>query len=127
MTHALSPEILEALERGFAEFNSGKFFECHDTLEDAWSGTRGPARDFLQGLIQISVAFYHLGNGNLTGGQSQLEKALKNLSHYGERYAGMDLAGLRCEVQSWLHKIRSGQELRCDVAELPKFRWEKTS
>lgn len=123
----LDQETVAIIKRGFAEFNSGKFFECHDTLEDFWRDIRGPSRDFFQGLIQISVAFYHLRNGNLAGGQSQLEKALKNLSNYGESYAGMDLAGLCRELQLWLHKIHSGQELRCDVADLPKFRCEKPS
>ncbi len=118
---ALDPQSVAAIERGFAEFNSGKFFECHDTLEDVWRETRGPSRDFLQGLIQIAVAFYHLQNGNLIGGRSQLEKALENLSGYGETYAGMDLARLRCEVQSWLNKIRDGQDLHCSIADLPKF------
>jgi predicted metal-dependent hydrolase len=119
----LDPETVPVIEKGFAEFNAGKFFECHDTLEDVWREQRGPSRDFLQGLIQISVAFYHLQNGNLVGGQSQLEKALENLSGYGESYAGMDLANLRDELQSWLDKIRNRQDLHCAVSELPKFHW----
>jgi len=121
----LDEETLATIERGFAEFNSGKFFECHDTLEDVWRGIRGPSRDFFQGLIQISVAFYHLRNGNLTGSRSQLEKALENLSDYGDSYAGMDLAILRREVQSWLDKVVSGQDLRCSVSALPKFGFQK--
>ena len=121
----LDQETIAIIEKGFAEFNSGKFFECHDTLEDVWRGIRGPSRDFFQGLIQISVAFYHLRNGNLTGGRSQLEKALENLSDYGDNYAGMDLAVLRREVQSWLDKVRSGQNLRCSVADLPKLSFQK--
>ena len=31
-------------------------------------GDPRPARDFFQGLIQVSVAYYHLGNGNAGGG-----------------------------------------------------------
>jgi len=122
---SLDQETFAAIERGFAEFNSGKFFECHDTLEDVWRGIRGPSRNFFQGLIQISVAFYHINNGNLTGGRSQFEKALANLSDYGDSYAGMDLAALRGEVQSWLNRVVSGQDLRCNVADLPKFRFQK--
>lgn len=121
----LDQETIAIIEKGFAEFNSGKFFECHDTLEDVWRGIRGPSRNFFQGLIQISVAFYHLRNGNLVGGRSQLEKALENLSNYGDSYAGMDLALLRREVQSWLEKIRGGQELRCNVSALPKLSFQK--
>lgn len=120
----LDTETLKMIDRGFAEFNSGKFFECHDTLEEVWQRTRGPARDFFQGLIQISVGFYHLRNGNLAGAHSQLEKALKNLSQYGESYAGMDLASLCSEVQSWLSKISSGRDLGCTVANFPQFQFK---
>ena len=117
----LDPESMSALRKGAAEFNCGKFFECHDTLEEVWRGTRGPARDFLQGLIQISVGFYHLGNGNCAGGESQLSKGLKNLESYGTSYAGVDLADLRRQVESWLGKIRRGGSLQATPADLPKF------
>ena len=41
-------------ERGVDEFNRGFYFECHDTLEDLWSGLRGPVRDFFQGLSALA-------------------------------------------------------------------------
>jgi len=117
----LDPESVSALRKGAAEFNCGKFFECHDTLEEIWRGTRGPARDFLQGLIQISVGFYHLRNGNGAGAESQLSKGLRNLESYGHAYAGVDLADLRCQVESWLGRIRHGGNLQATAADPPKF------
>ncbi len=119
----LEPEVVEQIRKGVEEFNSGKFFECHDTLEDVWQGIRGPAREFFQGLIQISVGFYHLRNGNLTGGESQLDKGLKNLERYGDAYSGVDLAALRREVRAWLEKVRRGEKLQGTLADLPKFRF----
>ena len=77
------------------EFNRGFYFECHDTIEDLWSGLRGPSRDFFQGLIQVSVAFYHLGNGNLAGADSMARRALKRFERYPDRYFGFDLAAQR--------------------------------
>ena len=114
---------MRELLRGAEQFNSGQFFECHDTLEELWQGMRGPARNFLQGLIQISVGFYHLGNGNLRGGESQLDKGMKNLSEYGDCYLRLDLASLRREVQIWLEKVRGGEKLGGTVADLPKYRF----
>ncbi len=121
----LDPVEIRQFRQAIEEFNSGKFFECHDTLEEIWQGIRGPARDFFQGLIQVSVGFYHLRNGNLRGGESQLEKALKNLDAYGDRYGGIELARLRGEVQRWLKKIRQGENLQAAVADLPKYRYEQ--
>jgi predicted metal-dependent hydrolase len=114
----LNPEDARAFRQGIREFNSGRFFECHDTLEEIWRGTRGPARDFFQGLIQVAVGFYHLGNANTTGSRSQLEKALSKLAPYQEVYLGVDLGALRAVVREWIQKIDSGDPL---PAEPPKI------
>jgi hypothetical protein len=95
-------------DRGVDEFNRGFYFECHDTLEDLWAGLRGPSRDFFQGLIQVSVAFYHLGNGNLAGAESMARRALKRFERYPDRYFGFDLSAQRDELQRWLERIGGG-------------------
>jgi predicted metal-dependent hydrolase len=114
-----------ALEKGVAEFNAGFFFECHDTLEDMWSGIRGPSRDFFQGLIQVSVAFYHLTSGNLAGAESMLGRALKRLEGYPDRYLGFDLAAHRRELTTWLGRIRASDVGGADVGPLPTWEFER--
>ena len=118
---SLDQTSVREMEKAALEFNSGKFFECHDTLEEVWQGIRGPARDFFQGLIQISVGFYHLRNGNRQGGESQLDKGLTKLENYGDSYAGMELANLRTGVRRWLEKVRTGEKLDATLADLPKY------
>jgi predicted metal-dependent hydrolase len=100
----------DALARGVAQFNDGLFFECHDTLEEVWSGVRGPSRDFFQGLIQVAVAFYHLGNGNRPGATTLLRRSLARLERYPPRYAGIELAPLRAAVAAWLAGLESGEQ-----------------
>jgi predicted metal-dependent hydrolase len=107
---ALSPDERAAFARGVREFNDGFFFECHDTLEDLWSGLRGPARDFLQGLIQVSVAFYHLSGGNRPGAESMLERALRRLRKYPPAYGGLELEPHRAELRHCLARLRAGEE-----------------
>jgi hypothetical protein len=119
----LDSETLLAIRKGAEEFNSGKFFECHDTLEEIWQGHRGPARDFFQGLIQLAVGFYHMSNGNLIGAESQISKGLEKLEIYGDSYACMELARLRSEAGGWLERIRRGDKLKGGVSDLPKFRF----
>ena len=84
----LSAEDRAAVAAGIAQFNDGLFFECHDTLEEVWSGIRGPSRDFLQGLIQVAVGFYHLGNGNRPGATTLLRRALLRLAQGGPAHRG---------------------------------------
>jgi predicted metal-dependent hydrolase len=102
---ALTPEERAAFEKGVGEFNTGFYFECHDTLEDMWTGLRGPSRDFFQALIQVSVAFYHLTGGNAAGAESMLRRALKRFERYPARYFGFDLAAHRAELEGWLGRI----------------------
>jgi predicted metal-dependent hydrolase len=104
---ALPEEERNAFERGVAQFNDGLFFECHDTLEEVWSGVRGPSRDFFQGLIQVAVGFYHLGNGNRPGATTLLRRSLARLERYPPRYAGVELAPLRDALAGWLAGLES--------------------
>jgi predicted metal-dependent hydrolase len=82
---------------------------------------RGASRDFFQGLIQIAVGFYHLGNGNLAGGRSQLEKGLRRLQPYPDRYMNVDLSRLRLQAGEWLDRVRAGKEIRGHIRDLPKI------
>lgn len=109
-----------ALEKGVREFNDGFYFECHDTLEEMWSGLRGPARDFFQGLIQVSVAFYHLGNGNLAGAQSLLGRALARLARYPDHYFGFDVARHRAELSDWRARVAAADAVALAG---PRPRW----
>lgn len=102
----LDPEASASLSRAVEEFNAGRYFECHDTLEETWSGLRGPGRAFFQGLIQVAVGLYHLEAGNLRGGQSQLDKAVANLAGFGDVFLGVDLGALRDRIG----EIRAGLE-----------------
>jgi len=117
----LTAQERDAFDRGVAEFNAGYYFECHDTLEDMWTGIRGPSRDFFQGLIQVSVAFYHLTGGNLPGAESMLRRALRRFARYPDRYFGFDLAAHREELQGWLDRIVSARVDGLTVADLPKW------
>jgi uncharacterized protein len=105
---ALPDAERDAFARGVAQFNDGLFFECHDTLEEIWSGVRGPSRDFFQGLIQVAVGFYHLGNGNRPGAITLLRRSLAHLGRYPAAYAGVDLAPLRDAVAECLASLESG-------------------
>ena len=122
----LAEEDRSALRRGTSEFNRGYFFECHDTLEEAWSGIRGDARDFFQGLIQVSVGLYHWRNGNAGGAVTMLDRGLKRLSPYGASYCGMELETLRREVAAARVRIVAGEGFPEDYSGLPRYRLEES-
>jgi predicted metal-dependent hydrolase len=90
-----------------------------------WAGLRGPARDFFQGLIQVSVAFYHLSRGNLAGADSMLTRALKRFEKYPARYFGFDLGAHRAELVRWRDSIRQGGLDARPLEALPKWSFER--
>jgi predicted metal-dependent hydrolase len=89
-----------------------------------WAGIRGDSREFFQGLIQVSVAFYHLTGGNLPGAESMLRRALKRFERYPDRYFGFDLGEHRLLLGRWLERTASGAATIGLGDELPKWRFD---
>jgi predicted metal-dependent hydrolase len=109
----LTSDQRRALARGVAEFNRGRYFECHETLEEMWLRLRGPHRDFFQGLIQVSVGFLHLERGNRAGALRTFTRAMARFRRYPARYCGFDLAAERALLQNLLAMLAD------DEAEAP--------
>jgi len=115
----------EQFQRGIEDFNRGCFFECHDTLEDLWHGTRGVDRLFLQGLIQVSVGFYHFLNRNYKGATSQFTRGIDKLDRYRPAHRGIELDEFTKEVLRWLvlaERGLRGEQLEIDATRIPKLR-----
>jgi hypothetical protein len=91
----------DALNEGVRLFNTQKYFEAHEALEVVWLCARGDEKTFLHGLIQIAAAFHHHARGNSAGFRSLLEKGWKKLETSGARREGIDVAGLRKQLQHW--------------------------
>jgi predicted metal-dependent hydrolase len=92
----------EQFAHGVDLFNRKEFFDCHDEWEELWQEERSERRLFLQGMIQAAVGSYHLTNGNTTGAISQYTKSLDKLRQYAPDYFGINLEGLRTELERCL-------------------------
>lgn len=77
--------------RGVEQFNSQQFYACHDTLEALWMDATEPQKTFYQGILQIAVALYHLGNSNWRGAVILLGEGINKLQRYPPTYAGIDV------------------------------------
>lgn len=102
----MATELAEAI----ALFNNGEFYACHDALEAIWVEAPVDEKKFYQGLLQIAVAFYHLGNKNLRGATVLLGEGRFRLLPYEPTYcpdgqdlpAAVDVQKLRLETQTFL-------------------------
>lgn len=91
-TAPLSPSHRKLLRRGIACFNREEFFECHEILEEAWREASFCHKKFLQGLIQIAVAFHHLRKNNIAGTKRLLSEGLAKLIPFAPRYEGVNIS-----------------------------------
>ncbi len=87
MSEIIPPEFWQGVEL----FNTGQFYACHDTLEALWMESVEPDKSFYQGILQISVALYHLGNGNLKGAIILLGEGSNRLARYPSIYSQVDV------------------------------------
>jgi uncharacterized protein len=99
----------EAYKRGLELFNRGEFFDAHEVLEDVWRAAPPAEKKFLQGLIQVAVGLHHHSRGNVVGARSLLARAHRNLSAYPAHHGGIDLAGLRAQVEQWVAALEDGR------------------
>lgn len=91
--------------KGVAHFNKEEFFEAHEAWEDLWHATQGEARNFLQGLIQVTSSLHHLQIGNMRGARLLHDSGSELLSPYGDFYMGLDLKKLREDFDGALRGI----------------------
>lgn len=107
------PELQKAIE----EFNSGEWFECHETLEELWVGEKGELRDFYQGLLQIAVALYHWRNGNFKGAVGLLQRGSDCLRRVSPRCLEVDVARVIADAAAMHGALEElGEERMAEVA-----------
>ena len=101
------------LQRGIELIRAAEYFEAHEELEDEWRTAPAAERDFLQGLVHVTVAWYQAGRGNRPGCERQLEKAERRLGAYRPRHRGVDIDIVLEDVARAREQVESGSlELR---------------
>lgn len=93
--------------QGFREFNDGAYYACHDTLEALWMDCTEPEKTFVQGILQISVACYHLTNQNAKGGMILLGEGIKRLKNYQPEFELIDVKTLVQSSAEFLYALQS--------------------
>ena len=85
--------------RGLDLIRSREFFAAHEELELAWRAAAAEERDFFQGLVHVTVAWYQAGRGKRTGCERQLQKASRRLAPYAPAHRGVDVQGVLEQVE----------------------------
>jgi len=92
----------------FQCWNEQRYYEAHDVLEQLWLKTKSRDADYFKGLIQAAGAFVHLQkrfehpshakhSRRLPPAVRLFRLAEKNLSKFGQRHHGLNVAVL-CQL-----------------------------
>jgi hypothetical protein len=113
------------LLKGIEEFNEGRYWQCHETLELLWRAESRPVRDLYQGILQVAVGFHHLRSGNYAGAVEVLRRGLARLAGMPEVCQGVRVAELQDAARSMYERILALGPDRVgefDVNNLPRVR-----
>ena len=80
--------------RGIDSFNNKAFYDAHESWELLWTEYSLQDSLFIQGLIQLSVAFFHITNLNLAGSKSLFNKCLPKLKKFPSNHRDLNLASI---------------------------------
>ena len=104
---------------GIAQFNSGEYFEQHETLELLWRAERRDVRRLYQGILQIGVAFHHLRRRNHHGTVYMLTRGARYLAPFAPRCQGVDVEALLEDAAAVLTEVE-----RLGPDRLADFDWQ---
>ena len=96
------------LEEGIGLMRDEQWFDAHEALEDEWRDAPEPERDFLQGLVHVTVAWHHASRGNAPGASRQLEKAARRLGPYTPAHRGVDVSSVLGQVEAASARVSEG-------------------
>ncbi len=103
------------------EYNAGRFFECHEALEELLDDTPEEDWNFVLGLIQVAVGYHKLTAGH-PGGETMLAKGITKLAPYPDAHQGLDLGRLRSGVEADVARlVAARQEGRQAALEPPQL------
>ena len=118
------------LQQGLKLFNQGKFFACHEVIEDAWIEEKESIRVMYQGILQISVACFHVKNKNWRGAIKVLERGVPKTGRFAPSCMGINIAKLLDDAETVRRElIRLGPDWQGEFDErlLPTIEYQENA
>ena len=108
----------ELFYSGLKLFNNREFYDAHEYWEELWLEYQLEDKKFIQGLIQMTVAYYHLSTGNKKGALSLLNKCLNKMELFTPCNRGIDVVGIIDRINCSILMIEKGQDFEWDLVPL---------
>ena len=109
-------KMKELFAKGLKSFNEKEFYDAHEYWEDLWSDFRLSDAKFIQGLIQLSVGYFHISNFNKNGANGLFRKCLPKLDLYRPEHRGINIEDILISVNKTL-------DLLSEINDMKDFDW----
>lgn len=124
----LTPQQAEQFfDRGVALWNARDPHPAHEEWEALWHEEEGPRRQWLQGLIQVAAALFHVERGfYATGFVKLMRSAAEKRRGYDARGERIDAAALEADLGPWeahADLVERGRGLREQLPPWPTIRY----
>ena len=107
----------ELFLKGLEAFNKHSFYDAHEYWEDLWSDYRLKDAKLIQGLIQLSVGYFHITNLNINGARGLLNKCISKFDLYKPKSKGLDIELIIKSAEKSLKNLD-------DIDNISDFDWE---
>jgi hypothetical protein len=100
----------EQFVKAVNQFNNGDFFSAHDSFEEIWINCRTREKEFLQGLVQLSVGMFNLVSWNFKGAVSQLRKSVEKLEKFDPKISKIDVFYVVSKAKTLIFELEDFQK-----------------
>ena len=102
--------------KGIKAFNNRRYYDAHEYWEELWIDYQLKDAKLIQGLIQLSVGYFHITNLNINGAKSMFNKCLPKLDLYKQNSRGVDVFYLIEAVNKTIDNLN-------DIDHIEDFNW----
>jgi predicted metal-dependent hydrolase len=91
------------------EFNSGRYFEAHEAIEEGLDDVPDELWELCIGLIQIAVGYHKTTQGLWSGAAKMLGLGLQKVEPFAADAGGIHLEALRRRVREDIARLAAGR------------------
>ena len=84
--------------KGIESFNQKEYYDAHEYFEEMWLDYKLEDKIFIQALLQLSVAYFHISNSNKNGAIGLFKKSINKLDRYVDTC--QDIANINSVIKS---------------------------
>ena len=113
----MNEEAKKLFYRGVYCFNKKDYYGAHEYFEEMWTDYKLEDRLFIQALIQLSVAYFHISNSNKNGALGLFKKSLNKLNKY------LDTSQLIININDVIKSAEISYKSVIEIDDINSFDW----